>query len=208
MMMEIKRIGLNDKKAIKEVVDVHMKTFKGFFLTFMGKGFLKQMYSVFVRHAHSGLLCAYSDDKIVGFLAYSENLSQLFKYMIKTRLIPFAWYSLGAFLRKPRVFMRLFRAFLKPAESKREEKYVYIASIGVLNTEKNKGTGTALINELKKTVDFDKFAYIALETDAVNNDSVNNFYVKNGFVLDHAFETHEGRKMNEYRYYSCESLSA
>ena len=151
-------------------------------------------------HANSGVLVAEDPNGVVGFLAYSENLSGLYKYMIKTRLIPFAWYSLGAFLRKPTVFMRLIRAFLKPGESRREEKYVELASIGVSPHCKSAGVGTQLVSYLKELVDFDAVAYISLETDAVNNEGANHFYVKNGFVLEREYETHEGRKMNEYRY--------
>ena len=119
--------------------------------------------------------------------------------MIKTRLIPFAWYSLGAFFRKPTVFMRLVRALLKPGEAKRSEKYMYVSSIGVDPSVKSKGVGSILMQKLIEEVDSSLYEYISLDTDADNNDSVNSFYIKNGFVLNNTFETHEGRKMNEYR---------
>ena len=96
--------------------------------------------------------------------------------------------------------MRLIRAFLKPGESRREENYVELASIGVNPNIKSKGVGTQLISHLKELVDFEKYAYISLETDAVNNEGANHFYQKNGFVLEREYETHEGRKMNEYRW--------
>ena len=81
-----------------------------------------------------------------------------------------------------------------------KEKYVELSSIGVDPTIKSKGIGTLLIDELKKKVDFKKFAYITLETDAVDNERTIHFYEKNGFVRDRIFETEEGRKMYEYRY--------
>lgn len=199
--MDIRKISCNDKDIIKSVVDIHIKTFTGFFLTFMGKGFLKQMYASYCMHDNSELLVAIENDVPVGFCAYSSEMSSLYKYMIKTKLMPFAWYSLGAFFRKPAVFMRLIRAFLKPSESKREESYVELASIGVSPEAKSNGIGTKLINYVKNDVDFNRFEYICLETDAIDNDTVNSFYVKNGFELERTYETHEGRKMNEYRYY-------
>ena len=67
-------------------------------------------------------------------------------------------------------------------------------------TKKSKGVGSLLIDELKKIVDFNKFAYITLETDAVNNDGAIHFYEKNGFVRERIYETDEGRKMYEYRF--------
>ena len=189
-----------DKEVISQVVDIHLATFKDFFLTFMGRGFLKQMYKAYIKHSKSNILIAEDENGVVGFLAYSEQMSELYKYMIKHQLIPFAWYSLGAFLRKPKVFMRLVRAFLKPGEAHREENYIELSSIGVHPDAKTNGIGSKLIDFLKQEVDFDFFEYIALETDAVDNDNVNKFYVKNGFELAREFTTHEGRKMNEYRF--------
>ena len=120
--------------------------------------------------------------------------------MIKHRLLQFGWYSLGALLRNPKTFMRLLRAFLKPNEAKRDVDYVELASIGVLPEKKSKGIGSSLISELKDNVDFSKYKYITLETDADNNESANYFYKKNGFSLVRSYVTNEGRKMNEYRF--------
>lgn len=199
-MIQIKTLETNDKKIIEQIVKIHMETFEGFFLTFMGKGFLKQMYSSYVRHDKSNILVATDENVVVGFLAYSEDMSGLYKHMIKRRLIPFAWYSLGAFFRKPKVFMRLIRAFLKPSESTRAENYIELASIGVDPQTKGQGIGTKLIETLKNEVDFSAFEYITLETDVENNEGANKFYLKNGFRIEREFETREGRKMYEYRY--------
>ena len=196
----IQKATVADKNIIDQIVNIHLATFKGFFLTFMGKGFLKQMYASYVKHSNSDILIAVDGEHVLGFLAYSEQMSSLYKYMICHRLIPFAWYSLGAFLRKPKVFMRLIRAFLKPSESHRNERYVELASIGVHPSAKSNGIGSQLIDALKSEVDFQVFAYITLETDAVNNEAANHFYVKNDFSITREFETHEGRKMYEYRY--------
>ena len=199
-MIAIREVKSEEKELINDIVSIHLNTFTGFFLTFMGRGFLNQMYRSYCDHDESGLLVAEDNGKAVGFLAYSGNFSGLYKFMIKTRLVPFGWYSLGAFFRRPSAFMHIIKAFLKPSEVKREEKYVELSSIGVDPTIKSKGVGSLLIDELKKIVDFDKFDYITLETDAVNNDGAIHFYQKNGFVLERRYETDEGRKMFEYRF--------
>ena len=199
-MIAIREVKSEEKELINDIVSIHLNTFTGFFLTFMGRGFLNQMYRSYCDHDESGLLVAEEDGKAVGFLAYSGNFSGLYKFMIKTRLIPFGWYSVGAFFRRPSAFMHIIKAFLKPSEVKREEKYVELSSIGVDPTKKSKGVGSLLIDELKKIVDFNKFAYITLETDAVNNDGAIHFYEKNGFVRERMYETDGGRKMYEYRF--------
>ena len=185
---------------IETIVDIHMQAFHNFFLTFLGKGFLKCMYKGFCTHEKSNLLCAYDHGNIVGFIAYSEDISGFYKYLIKKKLIPFAWYSFAAFLKNPKIMMRLLRAFLYPSETKRDENYVELSSIGVQPICEGMGIGSKLIDYLKSIVDFDRYDYIKLETDAQNNDSVNRFYQNNGFVLYKEYSTPEGRLMNEYRY--------
>lgn len=199
--MEIRIIDSTENNVIEDVVNLHIEAFENFFLTFMGKGFLKQLYISYCRHTESELLGAFDNSgKLLGFAAFSGDYSGLYKYMIKTRLIPFAWFSLGAFFRKPGVFMRLIRAFLKPGEAERNEKYIELASIAVSPNSESKGIGSGLIDEVKAMTDFSKYKYITLETDALNNEKANAFYVKNGFKLERTYETHEGRKMNEYRF--------
>ncbi len=198
--MEIREIDAKEKHTIKIIVQIHLDTFQGFFLTFMGRGFLNCLYKSYCQYKESGLIAAFEDGQPVGFLAFSGDYSGLYKFLIKRKLIPFAWYSLGAFLRKPKVFIRLMRAFLKSDDVKREEKYVELASIGVKPEAKLKGIGAALISWLKANIDFDKYSYITLETDAEDNEMVNEFYLKNGFKYYRTYETREGRKMNEFRY--------
>lgn len=199
-MVTIREVKSNEKELINEIVTIHLNTFTGFFLTFMGRGFLKQMYQSYCDYDESGLLVAEEGGKALGFLAFSSNFSGLYKFMIKTRLIQFGWYSIGAFFRRPSAFMHIISAFLKPGEAKREEKYVELSSIGVDPNVKSKGIGSKLIGALKDNVDFDKYAYINLETDAVDNEGAIHFYEKNGFVRERMFETEEGRKMYEYRF--------
>lgn len=204
--MEIRKVVINENDILDDIVRIHNETFRGFFLTFMGSGFLRTMYSAYCSHGDSGLLIAVDETgRTVGFLAYSENMSGLYRYMIKKKLPAFAWYSLGAFFRKPKVFTRLIRAFLKPSESERGEGYMRLASIGVEPSAKAVGVGSGLIDRLKEMTDFEKNVYITLETDADNNEGSNSFYRKNGFLQARDYVTREGRRMYEYRYYGKDS---
>lgn len=202
-MLNIREVSRNERELIDEIVSIHMSTFKGFFLTFLGRGFLTELYRSYCEYDASGVYAAFdeNDTSPLGFLAYSGDMSGLYKYMIKKKLFKFMWFSTGALLRNPSIFIRLIRAFLKPSESKRCEKYIELASIGVRPQSKERGVGTGLIKALCESVDFSKYEYIALETDALENDSVNRFYQNNGFTMVRTYLTNEGRKMNEYRYF-------
>ena len=191
---------LNNPQRIPEVVETHMQTFPGFFLTFMGKGFLSCLYNGFCRHKDSNLIVAEEKGKIVGFLAYSYKLSAFYKFLIRTRLPAFAWYSFLAFLRSPKVFFKLIKALFKPNEVKNDEEYIALSSIGVLPECKHSGIGMQMTQFLKKETVGKGYPYIQLETDAVDNTAANHFYKKNGFICVRTFMADGRRKMNLYRY--------
>ena len=197
----IRRVKVDEKSLINDLVTIHLETFTGFFLTFMGRGFLNQMYCSYCEHGESGLYVAEYSGRPVGFLAFSSDYSDLYKYMLKKKWYIFGLYSIKAFFRRPSIFFHIISAFFKPKEVIRNEKYVELSSIGIDPNLKSKGIGSLLIEKLKEDVDFNIYDYITLETDAINNENAIHFYEKNGFVKQRIYRTREMRVMVEYRYY-------
>lgn len=190
-----------ERRQIESIVDIHMATFPGFFLTFLGPGFLRYLYQAFMTHQPSQLLVAENETgELLGFVAFTNDLSALYRHLIKRSILPLAWFSICAFLRQPSIFSRLVRGLSQPGHSVREERYAELSSIGVAPQQKHAGIGSALILEVKSRIDFSTISYLKLETDAESNDDVNSFYLRNGFILHHTFATAEGRRMNEYRF--------
>ena len=79
--MQIRNISYTEKDIINDIVSIHLNTFQGFFLTFMGRGFLNLMYRSYVEYNNSGILAAFDGNEPVGFLAYSGDLSGLDKFI-------------------------------------------------------------------------------------------------------------------------------
>lgn len=196
----IRELNNPRKKELGRISALHIKAFPDFFLTQLGFSFLNTLYTGYAEDKQSGIIVVELKGRIVGFIAYSNDYSKFYKGLIKNHLIKFAFCSAGAAIRHPSFIKRILGAFKKSDSVKKEEKYVELASICVDPRIKSKGLGSALIDYLKSIVDFNRYEYINLETDADGNDAVNRFYVKNGFVLERTFVTAEGRRMNEYRY--------
>ncbi|MCI9143416.1 MAG: GNAT family N-acetyltransferase [Lachnospiraceae bacterium] len=199
-MVSIKEINSTNRNYIKYIAELHKRAFPTFFLTQLGLPFLKTLYKGYLEDEASGIITAEKSEKLIGFIAYSNDYSQFYKGLIKHHLFKFGICSIGAAIRHPSFIKRLLSAFKKSDSVVREEKYVELASICVDPDEESRGIGTSLIDYLKRKVDFNEYSYINLETDAEGNDGVNKFYVKNEFRLTRQFTTAEGRKMNEYRY--------
>ena len=199
-MVLIREIGNADKEKINALAELHTRAFSSFFLTQLGIPFLRTLYTGYMEDRDSGIIVAEENGKLIGFIAYSNDYPRFYKGLIKNHLMKFAFCSAGAAIWHPSFIKRILGAFKKSDSVVKEEKYVELASICVDPMSEGKGIGSSLIDYLKGIVDFNKYAYINLETDSNGNDNVNRFYEKNGFVLEKAFTTTEGRKMNEYRF--------
>ena len=200
MTTSIRELKREDRALVPALAALHKRAFPGFFLTRLGLPFLRTLYRGYLEDPDSGILIAERDGTPVGFLAYSQDYPRFYKGLIRRHVVRFALCSALAAIRHPSFIKRIFGAFRKSEAVVKEEAYVELASICVDPASEGAGVGTALIDRLKERVDFERFAYINLETDADGNDAVNRFYQKNGFVPARQFVTAEGRSMNEYRF--------
>jgi ribosomal protein S18 acetylase RimI-like enzyme len=183
---------------IPQVVAVHMASFMGFFLTFLGERFLKIYYSSIIKD-HDGVALVYLDaGKVVGFVVGLINPSEVYSRLLKTNWYRFGIASLPAVLKKPQSLFRILRGSAKPNQTPKGREYAELASIAVLPGKQNRGIGKALQERFVYELSMRKVKFLYLLTDAQNNDQVNKLYLNYGFVLRNTFETAEGRLMNEY----------
>lgn len=199
--MEIREISIEDRKLIDRIAHLHQKAFPSFFLTQLGIPFLKTLYKGYLDDADSGIIIAEESGKIKGFIAYSNDYPRFYRGLIRHKIIQFAWCSFLAVIRHPSFAKRLLGAFGKSESVEKKERYVELASICTDPAAEGQGIGTALIDHLKSMIDFNKYAFINLETDAEDNEKAKCFYIKNGFRQECTYITAEGRKMIEFRYY-------
>lgn len=199
--MNIRTVEIG-KDYLDEVVDVHIRSFPGFFLTFLGPRFLKEFYSSFTY-----------DETGVGFVAIDDNTGEIvgaivgpveptgyFKRLLVRRFWVFAWASFSSVIRKPTVIKRLFRAVFYRGEAPSGPKRALLSSIAVLPECQKMGIGKALVERWVEEIRNRGIVGCFLTTDAVDNDSVNTFYQKLGWTIESIYETPEGRKMNRYIY--------
>lgn len=185
---------------IPQVVAVHMESFKGFFLTFLGERFLRIYYSSIARD-RDGVALVYLDaGKVVGFVVGFINPAEVYSRLLRKNWYNYGIASLPALLKKPQCLFRILRGSAKPDETPKGREFAELASIAVLPGNQNKGLGKALHKRFVREMAMRRVKHIYLLTDAINNDPVNNFYLTYGFVLRNTFETAEGRLMNEYWY--------
>ncbi len=186
------------EKYIDNIVDVHIKAFPDFFLTFLGPKFLKEFYNSFIVDEQGIGFVALENDKLLGAIVGPFQPAGYFKRLLMKKWYAFCLASIGAVLKKPKVIKRLFRAVFYRGESPPDGQRALLSSIAVSPDAQGKGVGRALVSSWLNEVKLRGGEGAFLTTDAENNDSVNGFYQKLGWKLESTYNTPEGRKMNRY----------
>lgn len=189
-----------ESRHIDKIVDVHMKAFPNFFLTFLGPSFLKELYRSFAESPNS-----------IGFVAVDAHSGQVigvivgplvpqgyFRSLLIRRWWVFCLASIGAVLRRPAIIKRLFRALFYRGEPPPGPERALLGSIAVLPQVQRRGVGQALVEKWLKEVKQHGCCGCYLTTDADNNGKINNFYQKLGWRIESTYKTPEGRVMNRY----------
>jgi GNAT superfamily N-acetyltransferase len=183
---------------IREVVDVHLHSFEGFFLSFLGPQFLRLYYESIVDYLGGVGYVYLNGGRVVGFVCGIVGPSRFYRHLIRTRWWRFAVAALGAALRRPSIVPRLFRALLYPSKTSRRADTATLTSIAVDPAMKGEGIGAKLVAVFLEDVRGRGVRRVNLTTDRHGNDKVNTFYQKQGFRCERAFTTPEGREMYEY----------
>jgi ribosomal protein S18 acetylase RimI-like enzyme len=197
MTMKIRPVHPDD---VNEIVNVHVRAFPGFFLSFLGPRFLREFYSAFLCEDTGIALVAEgpADGRIFGFVVGTAQPDGFFKRLLMRRWWAFCFASASALIRKPGTAPRIFRALLYRGEAPKGPKRALLSSIAVGPGQQGSGLGRALVAAWVDEARKRGATGCYLTTDAESNDAVNRFYVKCGWQVESTYVTPEGRRMNRY----------
>ena len=183
---------------IDAVVEIHLRSFPSFFLTFLGPAFLRLLYDA-MTHDPEGIVLVYEWERVIqGFVAGVTHQSGFYRRLLQQRKWAFAWAAVGAVLRRPRIIARLWRALRRPEESTQAATEACLMSLAVLPETEGQGIGRRLVRAFCNELARHQIPTVSLTTDQIGNDRVNRFYLRLGFQVVRTFVTPEGRAMNEY----------
>ncbi len=197
-MSEIDPLYWMQYKDIEQVVQLHLRTFSGFFLSFLGKTFLQVLY-VSILDDPSGIAYIYGDSKVIGFVAGTSHPAGFYRQLISKRLLHFIFASINPVIQRPGIIPRMLRALNSPREVDPGPACATLMSIAVAPEAQGLGIGKKLVGAFLAEAVRRGMMEVNLTTDALNNEPVNQFYQRYGFSLARSFTTPEGRLMNEYR---------
>ena len=199
------------ERHLPAVVDIHLRAFPGFFLTFLGRGFLHEFYRSFCGSQDGVGLVAVNREsgEVVGFVVGPLHPAGYFKRLLRRRWWAFCLRSLGAVLRRPRTVSRLMRALRYRGDAPPEGDRALLSSIAVDPHVQCSGVGRLLVQAFLDKVREAGLTGAFLTTDQAGNDRVNKFYRDLGWTLEGSYVTPEGRPMNRYvRDFGCAPVDA
>ena len=191
-------IRLMTEDYLNDVVKVHMKSFRDFFLSFLGERFLWLYYKGVINHNDTIKLVYLEANQVKGFVSGTMNPSGFYSSLLRHDWFRFGIASIPAIFKKPKSLFRVLRALAKPGNAPKYRGVAELSSIAVLPDVKSKGIGWALVKAFIQEVKKCSGKAIYLTTDAQNNDAVNVFYQRSGFKIKRVIKTPENRLMNEY----------
>lgn len=193
-MQPIRSMETGDLPA---VVKIHLESFPGFFLSFLGPAFLLELYSSIVRDPEGISFVYVIDRKIVGFVAGTSQPGGFYRRMLR-KWWRFMFAAIPRVVQHPGIIPRLLRALLLPQQTNARNDAALLMSIAVLPQCQRGGVGKQLVKIFLNNAYARGRKSVLLTTDEINNDYANNFYQLLGFEIINRYITPEGRKMNEY----------
>lgn len=187
------------KSDVAGIVDIHLRSFQGFFLSFLGPSFLKQYYGNMVDSPFGLALVICRRDKVVGFACGSDRMSGFYRDLLRTKWLQLSLAALPAVLRRPSTAVRLLRAAVtRPGRASGQRSPGELSSIAIHPDWEAGGLGKALLAAYIQEMKARGATELALSTDRDDNERVNAFYLHSGFSLAGVARTPEGRWLNKY----------
>lgn len=191
--MEIKKIP---KEDLKQVIEVHKASFKGFFLTELGDHFLKVYYDC-VRKDEKGILLGfYDEEELFGFCAATTFSRGFNTHLVRKNLGRFSMIGIRLLLTRIPSLVRLFKNFSKTNSTTPDEgSYAELLSIGVSDKKQGQGIGKKLLIQLQNEMKLKGCSNLSLTTDYSSNEKTIQFYKGLGYEIYYDFTAYPNRKM-------------
>lgn len=184
------------KDEIDALVVIHTSAFPEFFLTQLGRRFLRLYYSSVLSHPEGILLGYYEKDRLTGFCAATINSNGFNKRLIKFHFFAFVIETFILLLTNIKALKRLYLNLSKSDSANTDKgEYAELLSIGVDREHQGKGVGKQLLMALEEEVKQRGGRKLSLTTDCHNNKQAVSFYRSMGYRVFYDFMAYPDREM-------------
>lgn len=181
---------------IEQIVEIHLKAFKGFFLSSLGRKFLRTYYKSCLKNKSTISIGITDSNKIILGFAFGTLKSRGYhRSILINNIFSFSISLLRSIILKPSVLFRLIFNLNKNKKSETIFDCSELLSIGIIPSHSGFGLGKNLLLEFESRVKNSGSEAITLTTDFYDNDSVLQFYYKNNYLIYYDFIAYPNRRM-------------
>jgi ribosomal protein S18 acetylase RimI-like enzyme len=201
------RTGSNRKAVVRQattadlprIVAIHQEAFSHFFLTRLGKEFLRRYYDLVLSYETGIVLVSEGPHQLDGFACGFVDPAEFYREMWRAKR-SFVLPALSAMLRHPSLAAGVLYGVhrIQESASRAAARSCELSSIAVVPEAAGSKRGQALMRAFLEQAWSMNAQCVYLTTDADGNDSANAFYKKSGLRHTRRFLQRKGRWMNEY----------
>lgn len=190
------RYRMVEKEDIWDIVDVHIDSFPKYFLTEMGRAFLKTYYRSYLFHDSFIAICVEDSRGVIcGFCFGTTKSSGYSRRLIIGSIFSYAVLGVLLLATKPISLYHIYRNFSKTGDKDEKRDYAEILSLGVTSSHQGKGLGRKLVERFEGCLLEKNLDKVSLTTDLDNNDNAKRFYDALGYEKIYSFTAFPERNM-------------
>lgn len=171
---------------LDRIVEIHLAAFPGYFLSLMGRSFVRQYYQAVLEYPRAITLVARRDGDLAGFATGFGDPQAFYAHYRARR-----WRMLGTVLAaaaiRPRLVPRIYRNLRRVSVAGGNPSEAELSSIAVLPDQAGSGIGSHLLAAFVEAAAGERYSGISLTTDVGANEHVIAFYRKRGFTVEEQF---------------------
>lgn len=184
---------------LAEIVAIHQKAFRHFFLTRMGPEFLRLYYDLVLNYPGGIILVSETHGAVNGFVCGFCDPAGFYRSMWRERR-EFVLPAVTALLRNPFLAAKVIHGIrrIQTSAAQGPPRSCELSSIAVSPDASGNRLGRALLLAFLDQSWSEEAQCVYLSTDADGNDTANALYREIGFAQSRQFLQRKGRWMNEY----------
>jgi ribosomal protein S18 acetylase RimI-like enzyme len=186
-------------KDLPGIVTIHQKAFSNFFLTRLGREFLRRYYALVLNYPEGIVLVSERNGKLDGFVCGFVEPPEFYRLMWRNKRV-FVLPALSALIRDPSLAAGVMYGVrrIQTSASQAPGRSCELSSIAVAPEAGGNGLGKALVHAFVEEARSMNAQFVYLTTDAEGNEQANTLYRQVGFQHTQRFLQRKGRWMNEY----------
>lgn len=184
---------------VPQIVRIHQRAFRSYFLTRLGASFLKRYYGLVLDYHQGIVLVSEKSGTLEGFACGFLDPAEFYRLMWRSRWM-FAPIALFALVRQPSLAMDVFEGIQRVQRSASQDtvRSCELSSIAMAPEASGQGSGKALLQAFIARAWSMDAERVYLNTDAHDNEQANALYQHIGFRRTHRYLQRRRRWMNEY----------